>query len=88
MFSMIQQHPYVVAGVLFYFLLCAVVSKLPPKWKDIPAVGVLVRLLGIISSLTHSMADGTLKFPGVPDKVLNAAKIAVQVEAVVKKDGK
>lgn len=84
MFAMIQQHPYVTACVIFYFVLCAVVSKIPPAWRNIPVVGLLIRLLGIISALTHTLAEGTIKIPGVPDKVLNAARIAVQVEDVVK----
>lgn len=71
--AFVLAHPDLILFALLWGA-TGLVSMVPPRWRNVWAVGVLVRLLARLSWLSHHSAPGTLKWPGVGDLVLNAAK--------------
>lgn len=68
LYSLLAAHP--AAFVEWFILLSSlVVALLPQRARDVGAVGLAVRILGVFSVLTHRDVPGTLQWPLIGSKL-------------------
>src|SRR4051812_36346024 len=58
--------------LICYFLMSHILAALPSRAQRWPLVGWLIAVLHILSYLTHSDQEGTLKWPGVRKAIIDA----------------